>query len=320
MARRSDRARGVEQDGVALRAVEVALEDRADLGGVLVGAAAGQEHRIRRRDPEIRRIDHPVADVAVDDLCDRVGPAGRELVDAAEPVHDEGPSAVELGERLCDRADELARVDAEHACAGACRVRERPEDVEDRARAELAPHRGCVTHRGVMQRCEHEAEPQPLDRLGDPLGRLIEDEAERLEDVGGARRRADGAVAVLGDCRAGRGCDDRRRGGDVERLRRIAAGPDHVDEIGPGHVHRGHVRPHRLGAARDLVRRLALRPERDEESCDLHRGRVTGHDLAHHRAGLLPGQVGAVEQRPSASWTVMRPRPGTSAPSPGRAA
>ena len=53
---------------------------------------------------------------------------------------------------------------------------------------------------------------------------------------------------------------------------------------------------HRLGAAGDLVRRLALRAQRDEEAGDLGLRRLAGHDLAHRLARLVARQVVAVEQ------------------------
>ena len=52
-------------------------------------------------------------------------------------------------------------------------------------------------------------------------------------------------------------------------LRAVAAGAGGVDEVARARVDRHHVLAHRLGAAGDLVRRLALQPERDEEAADL---------------------------------------------------
>ena len=72
----------------------------------------------------------------------------------------------------------------------------------------------------MVQRREHEPEPERVDRLRDPLRRLLEREPERLEHVRGARDRADRAVPVLGDRRARRRRHDRRGRRDVERARR----------------------------------------------------------------------------------------------------
>ena len=53
---------------------------------------------------------------------------------------------------------------------------------------------------------------------------------------------------------------------------------------------------HRVGAAGDLVGRLALQPQRDEEAADLGRRRLALHDRVHHAARLVAREVAAVEQ------------------------
>ena len=97
---------------------------------------------------------------------------------------------------------------------------------------------------------EQEAEAELVDRLLDPLGRHRQLEAERLEHVGGARRRRRGAVAVLRHAGARGGRDERGGGRDVPRVRAVAAGAGRVDEVVALRVHAQHVLAHRLGAAR----------------------------------------------------------------------
>ena len=58
-----------------------------------------------------------------------------------------------------------------------------------------------------------------------------------------------------------------------------------------------HVLAHRLGAAGDLVRGLALRAQRDEEARDLRLRRLAAHDLVHPLARLVAREVVPVEQR-----------------------
>ena len=53
---------------------------------------------------------------------------------------------------------------------------------------------------------------------------------------------------------------------------------------------------HRLGAAGDLVGRLALEPQRHEEAADLRRRRLAVHDRVHDRARLVAVEVVPVEQ------------------------
>jgi hypothetical protein len=97
-----------------------------------------------------------------------------------------------------------------------------------------------------------------VDRALDPRGWQLEPEAERLEHVRRARGRRDGAVAVLGHARARRRRYERGRGRDVDRPRSVAASAGRVDQVIALRPHFQHVRPHRLGAPRDLVGRLAL--------------------------------------------------------------
>ena len=78
-------------------------------------------------------------------------------------------------------------------------------------------------------------------------------------------------------------------------MRAVAAGAGRVDEVVAARLDGEHVRAHRLGAAGDLVRRLALRAQRDEEAADLRGRRVAGHDLAHDLARLVAAEVAAVE-------------------------
>ena len=144
-----------------------------------------------------------------------------------------------------------------------------------------------MPHRGVMERREHEPEAERVDRQGDPLRRLLEREAKRLEDVGRSGDRADRTVPVLRDSRPRRGSDDRGRCRDVERPPAVAARPDDVHDVVARRPHLQHVSTHRLRAAGDLVRSLSLRPQCDQEPADLRGRRFPAHDLAHHLARLV---------------------------------
>ena len=129
--------------------------------------------------------------------------------------------------------------------------------------------------------------PTSLDAARDGLGREVDPHAERLEHVGRARQPGRRAVAVLGDRAAGAGGDQRRGRRDVER-RPPAAGARGVEQV----VAAGR-RPASASArivarqAGELVDRLALRAQRDQQGGDLRLGRVAGHDLGEHRGGLL---------------------------------
>ena len=72
--------------------------------------------------------------------------------------------------------------------------------------------------------------------------------------------------------------------------------PGRVDQVLAVGPHREDVLAHGFGAARDLVRALALEPERDEEAADLRRRRLAAHDLVHDVARLAPREVAPFEQ------------------------
>ena len=153
-----------------------------------------------------------------------------------------------------------------------------------------------MPHGGVVRLGEEEAEAELVDRAFDVLRRQLELEAERLEHVRGARLRRRGAVAVLRDGRARRRGNEGGRRGDVVRVRAVATGADDVDDVGALRVDAEDVLAHRLGAAGDLGRGLALHAQRDEEAGDLAARRLAGSTHRHRRPRLVPRQVVAVEQ------------------------
>ena len=168
-----------------------------------------------------------------------------------------------------------------------------------------------MSHRRMVQRSEHESEAEGVDRLGDPLRRLLEREPERLEHVRGPRDRADRTVPVLRDGGAGRGGDDRSGRRDVERARAVSPRADDVDDVLARGPNGKDVGAHRLGAPGDLVGRLALRPQSDEKAADLGGRRLAAHDLAHDLARLVPREVVPVEERLDRgldhAWSVTAP-------------
>ena len=210
-------------------------------------------------------------------------------------MHDVRARRLELDERVGERPRELRRVDAEHEGARARRVRQRSEHVEDGTRRELAANGRGVPHGRMVRLREEEAEAELVDRALDPFRRQLELEAERLQHVRGPCLRRGGAVAVLRD-RGSRGGDDERgRGRDVVRVRAVAAGADDVHEVGACGVDAEDVLAHRVGAAGDLVRRLALGPQGDEEA-----SRRTG------AACRIAGWCACAKRKPKPSSSIER--------------
>ena len=129
-----------------------------------------------------------------------------------------------------------------------------------------------------------------------PSGVEVDAGAERLQQIGRAGAARRGAVAVLGHRAARSGGDQRGGGGHVEVLR-AASGAGRVEQVlaVAGHVRRQ--RAHRARQARQLLDRLALRAQRDQEAGDLRSRDLAVHDLGEHLRRLIGAQVPARGQR-----------------------
>src|SRR6185437_2158062 len=118
----------------------------------------------------------------------------------------------------------------------------------------------------------------------------IEIDAERLQDVGGARFRREIAVAVLGDRHAGASDDDRGRCRDVEGAGTVAARADGVDRAGRG-TDRQRFGAHGARRAGDLFDGLAAQPQRHQERAHLRWRRVTGHHYVESGGAVVFAQA-----------------------------
>ena len=149
----------------------------------------------------------------------------------------------------------------------------------------------------MMRLGEEEAEAELVDRLArsapaassspkpsasSTSAAPVADEAARLPCFATPRPR-----------RRGDECCGRR---DVQGVRAVAAGAGRVDEVVALRSHGQDVLAHRLGAACDLVGRLALEPQRDEEAADLRR--VASPDMIEF---ITPRASSRVRSWPSSS-------------------
>ncbi len=290
-----DRRAGVEHGEVALRA-PLALEDPPCGGRVDLRRAPGQLVRTRARQPDVLRGHLVGANIWPVDLHDARCARGAHLVQTVGAGHYQRLDGAQLRQRSRDGVQERGVGDADHLARGSGRVRQRPQEVEDRAHGQLLAHGDDEARRAVVGGREHEAEARLVDAAGDLVGAEVDPHAERLEHVGRARQAGGGAVAVLGHRATGPGGDQRRRGGDVEG-RPPAARAGGVDQIVAAGPHRRRQPPHRGREADQLVDRLALGAQRDQHRRGLHLGGVALHDLGQHRRRLLGAQVAARGQR-----------------------
>ena len=178
--------------------------------------------------------------------------------------------------------------DAEQDVGRTGRIGQRPQDVEEGAHAELPAHRRDVLHRGVVIRCEHEADAGPGDAVGDLSGIERQADAERLDHVGAARLAADAAPAMLADPGAGGGDHEHRAGRDVEGVGAVAAGADDVDQMRlVGDLDLDRELAHDLGRGGDLAYGLLLGTQAGDQRGG-HDGReLAGHDQAHEVQHLV---------------------------------
>ena len=108
-------------------------------------------------------------------------------------VDDERVRRAERGEHAADDRHPARLVDAQHLVPRAGRVRERPEQVEDRAHAELAADARDRLERRVEPRREQEADADLLDAALDHVLRRVHVDAERREHVRASPQREDTA-------------------------------------------------------------------------------------------------------------------------------
>jgi hypothetical protein len=190
-----------------------------------------------------------------------------------------------MGEGL----DPVGREDPDHLALHPGRARQRPEQVEDSAGAELDPSRADVLHGAVVARRQQEAGPGlrqgPLDQSH--LG--IQVHAESGQYVGRSALGRERLVAVLGDRHAAAGDDELAGRRDVVGAGAVAAGPAGVDGAGRG-FDGEHLGPHRAGRAGDLVDGFAANAQGHEQAADLARRRVARHDDSEGLLGLFAGQ------------------------------
>ena len=225
-----------------------------------------------------------------------VGHAGDGHLVEPLAVDHEGVAGPQRRQHAAQHRHPARLVDPHHLVAGAGRVGQRPEQVEDGAHPQLAPDAGHRLEGGVEPLREEEADAHLGDGLLHHRRGRVDVDAQRPQHVGRAGARGDGAVAVLGHHHAGAGHHEGGGGRDVEGVPRVAAGAAGVDEDLGGDVDLLGAGPHHLGGAGDLLDGLALDAQRGQEGADLgRRGRAVG-DLVHHRRHLGPGERVGVEQ------------------------
>ena len=220
-------------------------------------------------------------------------PRGRELVHAVRAVDDPGALAAEIAEHMGEWLDPALGEHADKLAARARGIGERPQQVEDRARAELDPRAGDMAHRAVMPGRHEEADAGLLQRLRNERHVAVDIDAERRQHVGGAGLRGQRPVAVLDHGHACAGQQQRGGGGDVERALVVAARAGGVDRIGR-RFDPQHLLAHDPRRAGDLVDGLAAHAQRHQEGARLGGRGVSRHQDLESGLGLRLPKLRAV--------------------------
>ena len=147
-------------------------------------------------------------------------------------MHDEGPLRAQVFQDVRKHLRKLRIVDADKLGGGAGGIRQGAQHVEDRPDADFPARSDGVFHGAVQSGREQKADADLLEALLDDFRFYIDVDAQRLQDVGAAATAGDGAVAVLGHGESGRRDDKGGRGGDIEGVHPVAAGPAGVDDDG----------------------------------------------------------------------------------------
>ena len=206
-----------------------------------------------------------------------------------------GLPRAEFGNCPGERVEELRLADAEELVRGVGGVRERAEQVEDRADAELLAKGRDVGHAAMEVRGEAEREADAVEALLRPLGSGLDVRTEFAEYVGTSRSAGDGAVAVLHHGNAGPRGHECGGGADVERAALVAAGAARIEDRSVDRHEVEHLLAEHVCRSGDFTRGFALHAKCGEERASAHLVHATGHEVAnrlgHAAAGnVLPGE------------------------------
>src|SRR5687768_4452931 len=204
------------------------------------------------------------------------------------PVYHHYVTTAEAQQKAHEDADEIAVKNTNQLVFCACGIGQRSENIEKRAHAEVAAHRGGMLHGTVKIRGKHETEADFPQVLGDLIRRLLQIDAERFEHVRTSRFTGNGATAMLGDT-CPRCCGDKSRsGGDIESMSRIPASATSIYKIALiRNLHTGDEFTHDLSSRGNFPDGFLFYPQAGDDSRDQRRRQLSFHDLTHERKHLI---------------------------------
>ena len=216
-----------------------------------------------------------------------------DLIEAIRPVYDQAAGQSELRQRACHQFGRSIRRRTHKLDRRARRIRQRPEQVEDRAHPQLGPHRLRVLHGHVNRRRKQKGDADIPQRLGNLLRLLLDLHAQRFHQVGAAAAAGDRPVAVLGHGDSASGDHKGGDGGDIEGAGPVPARAAGIEQHACDAQRRGGP-PHGPRKAHELVDALAFHAQRHEERSNLRLGCFAGKDHLHGRLRIDGREVAAL--------------------------
>ena len=209
-------------------------------------------------------------------------------------MHDKGSMNTKFGEGSGNQVNQIRRKDAEDLCVCPGGIRQRSQEIEYSARADLFARGDRVARGGVGSGRKEKADAEFADGAPGLLQRQVDANAQRFQNVGGAAARADGTIAVLGDMRTSGGGNESRSGGDVERAGTVAARAASIEHvrwaIGLRGKNRGSVTAHDAGKRAEFGRSNMAPVQSHEQAHDVRSGDAAGKEFLHESFGFRPGK------------------------------
>lgn len=182
--------------------------------------------------------------------------------------------------------------DAKQLVAGASRIRERAEQIEDGGDSQRRAGDAYEFHGRVMIAGEGETDIGSVHALSKSLRRKFKTDAQFFENVGRAGFTGSGAVAVFYDANSGGRDNDGGGGGDVERSAHVAAGAAGVDDDAvPFAFNRNGFFAHDGGGADEFFDGRALGGQADEQAAYLRLTGAAGHDVRESVACFIARKI-----------------------------
>ena len=237
---------------------------------------------------EVLRLDNIIFHPAILKLADGSRCAQGNLVQLVLTVDNHAALYAQVHQHLCQRLHQIFIINTKQLQLRAGGIRQRSEDVENCADAQLLADWANIFHRGVILLCEEEAHAHLLQQLHAFFRLQLNIYAQRLQTIGSAAFGGSSAIAMLGNLHAAGRSHQSRGRGDIEAIRSVAARTNDFKNVHAGFALQSVV-THRSGAAGDFLCRFsrrALSRQRCQKCSVLRSTCCTAHDFTDYGVSL----------------------------------